>query len=161
MQLITVVLASGWGDRGREQKWVDTKRLLDYGFNNYEYKEVIVKGGQAGNITVERSKNQNIPVLYSEGLIMPVNEEEWASIAVTSDIASTVKAPVALGEEMGVAKVFLGDELYAKIPIITAESAERHDLKTSLEKVISGWLELGTWENVEVLLPEIDGGFFF
>ena len=35
MQLISVVLASGWGARKRT-KWVDTKRLMNYGFKYYK-----------------------------------------------------------------------------------------------------------------------------
>ncbi|MCL2873504.1 MAG: D-alanyl-D-alanine carboxypeptidase [Defluviitaleaceae bacterium] len=154
MQLITVVLASGWGSKGREQKWVDTKRLMNYGFENYEYKEVIVKDDEAGKIEVYRSKNTNIPALYSEGLIIPVNKEELEIISVHEEIPESLKAPVVLGDKLGTAKVYLGDQLYTEISIIASEGAERHDLKTSLEKVISSWIGLSTWADVKVELPE-------
>ena len=35
LKLISVVLASGWGQKGSEQKWVDTKRVLGYGFGEF------------------------------------------------------------------------------------------------------------------------------
>ena len=41
MQLISVVLASGWGTQGKEQKWIDTKRILSYGFEKYHYENII------------------------------------------------------------------------------------------------------------------------
>ena len=154
MQLITVVLASGWGGKGREQKWVDTKRLLNYGFENFEYKEIIVKDEPAGNVEIFRSKNTDIPALYSDGLVIPMNKEEIDTVSVIAEIPKQLKAPVALGDILGMVKVYLGDELYTEIPIIASEGAERHDLKTSLEKVISQWLGLGTWGDVKVELPE-------
>lgn len=154
MQLITVVLASGWGSKGREQKWVDTKRLMTYGFENYDYKEIIVKDDEAGCVEVSRSKNLSIPALYSEGLIIAVNDEEAEKISVIENFPKALKAPVNLGDKLGVAQVFLGEDLYTEIEIIASEGAERHDLKTSLEKVLNEWLKQGTWAEVNVILPE-------
>lgn len=43
--LVSVVLASGWGTAGKSRKWIDTKALLNYGFNNYK-KYSIINGSE-------------------------------------------------------------------------------------------------------------------
>lgn len=154
MQLITVVLGSGWGNKGKEQKWIDTKQLLNYGFNNYKYEVLVEKGKKAGSITVDRSKTEEIEVNFKDGCILPINKEEKDKVNIAVEVPTVLRAPVEANQEIGVAKVYLDKDLFAEIPILTKEGAERHDLKTSLERVINNWLELGTNDKVEIILPE-------
>ncbi|MBQ4347344.1 MAG: D-alanyl-D-alanine carboxypeptidase, partial [Firmicutes bacterium] len=44
MLLISVVLASGWGSVGKEQKWRDTKTLMNYGFDNFKECKLVEAG---------------------------------------------------------------------------------------------------------------------
>ncbi len=154
MQLISVVFASGWGDKGKAQKWVDTKEILSYGFNNFEYKNIVNANDSADSVKIERSKTDTIPLYFSEGLMLPLRKDEAEKLSVSKEIPPSVMAPVEKGQTLGVAKVIVGDKVIKEIPLLAAGSAERHDLKTSMEKVINEWLEMGTSGDVKVILPE-------
>jgi serine-type D-Ala-D-Ala carboxypeptidase (penicillin-binding protein 5/6) len=154
MQLISVALGSGWGNAGKEQKWIDTKEMLNYGFDNYEYKDILTAGTNAGEVFVERSKTESIELYFEDGLMLPVNKEEIDSIRIEVLAQEYVKAPVSLNQRIGIAKIYIGEEVVKEVNVLTLDEAERHDLKTSLEKVINTWLELGTNEKVDVVLPE-------
>ena len=139
MQLISVVFASGWGNRGKEQKWIDTKRLLDYGFASFKYQEIIPGGTHARKVAVERSKTPELSLYYENGLRLPLTEAERTGLRVVIEAPSSIMPPVEAGDYLGVAHVYLGQELYTDINLVTAEGATRHDFETSLKKVLTEW----------------------
>ena len=142
MQLISVVLASGWGNKGKEQKWVDTKRLLDYGFANFEYQEIISEHAWAKTISVERSKTPELALYYENGLRLPLTEAERMSVRVAIEAPESIIPPIEAGDCIGMAHVYLGQNLYTGINLVTAEGATRHDFETSLRKVLAEWFDM-------------------
>lgn len=154
MQLISVVLASGWGNKGKEQKWRDTKEILSYGFGNFKYENIVAKGGIAGEINVERSKTPEVALYYEDEFITILSEDEKSKVMVVEEYPEYVRAPLKKDQCVGVAKIYLGDHLLSEINLISAEDAERHDLKTSLEKVINCFVEMGTNKEINTVLPE-------
>jgi D-alanyl-D-alanine carboxypeptidase (penicillin-binding protein 5/6) len=154
MKLISVVLASGWGAKGSEQKWIDTKRVLGYGFGEFKYEEVIDETVNMGRIAVGRSRLDSLPLKYAEGLTIPLSYDEKAAMRVEIELPESVKAPVSEGDVVGLAKIIVNDEVYAEINILAVGSAERHDFKTSLEKVLGAFLGLASVDEIKVILPE-------
>lgn len=154
MQLISVVLASGWGDGGRARKWVDTKTILNYGFNNFKYEIIMQEGAEAGKADVTRSRTLEMEYIYKTGLLAPLTEEEKGQIEVKVTVPPAILAPISKGDTMGKAQVYLKGELFSEVELTAARDAPRHDFKTSLEKVLNGWLGQIIDVPVQVVLPE-------
>ncbi len=154
MTLISVVLGSGWGNKGKEQKWVDTKSLLNYGFDNFRYQNIISQKDKAATVYIDRSKTPSVDVYFSEGLKLPLTKEEAENMTVELTLPESVLAPVFKEQPLGTAKILIGGRVYKEIPLLAGDEALRHDLKTSMEKLINCWFEMGTNNKVEVVLPE-------
>ncbi|MDR1538273.1 MAG: D-alanyl-D-alanine carboxypeptidase [Clostridiales bacterium] len=154
MELISVVLASGWGRVGKEGKWSDTKALLNYGFANFKYVDLVQAGKVAGEIPITRSKTGKVRFCFNEALTLPLNEQELQSVQVSVKVPDSIKAPVKTGDQVGTAEVSIGGMAVKAIPLTAADDALRHDFKTSLEKVIDSWLKLGSDHEIEIILPE-------
>ena len=150
MQLISVVLASGWGDVGREQKWVDTKRLLDYGFSNYKYVDLVKEGEITGHVNVTRTRNPQVGIMLEKGLLLPLTPDEQSRIKIHYVYPSTVMAPIEKGQVMGTCTISLEGEFATTINLIALEGSERHDFQTSLKKVLKSWMEVGTNRDVDM-----------
>lgn len=155
MQLISVVLASGWGQKGRSQKWVDTKRVLNYGFDNYKYEVLLEPGTPAGDVSVNRSKTDKVGTYYSDGLELPVLPGDKEKLVIKTYLLEQVNAPVKPGEILGVAKLYLDGDLYKEVNLLTSESADRFDLKTCMEDVLNCFISMGINGNGGIVLPEI------
>ena len=155
MQLISVVLASGWGDKGREQKWRDTKEVLNYGFGNFKYETIIIADDIAGAMPVTRSRSQSVDFAYCGGITIPLTPEEKADVSLMLYIPESTQAPISTGDIMGSARVYIGEDFYGEVVLVSTEDAARHDFKTSLEKVLSTYIRQLTCAPVEVVLPEI------
>ena len=154
LRLISVVLGSGWGAHGKEQKWVDTKRLLNHGFAAYEQVAALPPGADAGVLPMERARRDAVPLYYAESVTVPLTEAERESLEIRVSRPEVRRAPVEKDETVGTADIIINGEVYQTVAIRAAEGAERHDLKTSLEKVLSAFFDLGTLDEVEIVLPE-------
>lgn len=142
MQLISVVLASGWGARGKEQKWIDTKRLMNYGFQNYKKICLLEKNKLLKTIPVERAKETSVSLYTDKTIVSVLSEEEKSKVQIKIDVPQSVEAPVTQGEEIGTAKVLLGNEIIGTVPLVADRNIERHDFPTSIKKVLNNWLRL-------------------
>lgn len=141
IMLITTVLASGWGKEGREQKWKDTKALMDYGFENYKKEIIAEKGQQLKPTTVLYSQKQSIPAVLSEGFEGLFSQQELDKIQIYATQIGEMEAPVIKGEKLGTAEIMLGSSCIAKIDIIAAEGAERYTLTEMLEYLAKKWTD--------------------
>ena len=154
MQLISVVLASGWGDKGRAQKWTDTKEILTYGFGSYEYVTMIVANEIAGKMPVTRSRTPHVEYVFGGGIRVPLTAEEKEKTDIMLFIPENTKAPIKAGDIMGSARVYIGEDFYAEVALLSKDDAARHDFKTSLEKVLNAYFGQFTNDPVEIVLPD-------
>jgi D-alanyl-D-alanine carboxypeptidase (penicillin-binding protein 5/6) len=154
MQLISVVLASGWGEKGKAQKWIDTKNVLNFGFDNFEFVTVVEAETIAGNMPITRSRTPSVEYAFTETLKIPIGNHEKESVYLELYVPCEFKAPVSQGDTLGSARVFIGTDFYHEIPLIATADASRHDLKTSVEKILNAYFGLATEKDVNIILPE-------
>ena len=141
MELISVVLASGWGNSGKERKWSDTKNILNYGFENYQISEVITEDVNTGNVPVTKSKEGFVNTKTAESGFACVTEEELNSLKTLVNLKKSVEAPVKKNDVLGTASVYTqSGELLFQTDIVSCENIERHDLNSCIKKTINLWL---------------------
>ena len=130
----------------------DSKKLLNYGFDNYSYVTVFEEGAEAGNVDVIKGSKENVLAVAEERSLVCVNEEEKNDIDINVNILKSVEAPVKKGQKLGTIEVVLSNgEVLFKTDAVAADDIERHDFKTCMEKVIKLWF------NIDVSLQTILG----
>lgn len=146
---IVALLACGWPNN-KTYKWSDTKKLMNYGLENYEYKNVWTDK-QFDPITVKEGipKSGNLQDCASVPVIISENGEEKElrvllrkdeKVTVKAKVSSSLEAPVKKGTEVGTVQYYLnGDPIY-EVPIITAEDRERISYPWCLNRVLEYFL---------------------
>lgn len=159
---VVALLACGWPNN-KTYKWSDTKKLMSYGLENYEYhsfseKEVdekelmplYVEGGQTDEIgekaytkikVLEGKEKQNGSVDYvddhgnqeSEEGLLLRKDEQFE---VTYDIKKKLTAPVDEGTVVGKIQYRVGDTVYLTKMVVTEETVERIDFHWCMQKVL-------------------------
>lgn len=143
--LISVVLASGWGTKGKQQKWIDTKAILDYGFKNYSKSEILKSGNLAKEFEVLNSpEGTKSYAVFGEDLNMLVSEQEKENIKVELCIPDSIEAPILEGSQIGDAKVYINGEIVKQIPIYTTQSFREYQFKDWLNKIIDYFFCMNT-----------------
>lgn len=142
MTLISVVLASGWGNKGKSQKWIDTKSILNYGFNNFKYETILLKDNSKEEILVNKGEKEKIPLYYEKDLAIPIKSNEKDKIIINTEYEKIIEAPIYKDQKIGVAKIYIGDEFIEEINILAKEQTARKDFKSYFMKIIKNWTNI-------------------
>jgi D-alanyl-D-alanine carboxypeptidase (penicillin-binding protein 5/6) len=134
MQLISVVLASGWGKEGRAKIWSDTKTILSHGFEKYDLQALITAGDTPGEIALTRAREKALPYEYAYGATAAKSASE--TVLVQFDLPDIATAPIEKGSTIGTAHVFVGEDLIRSVPLLASADIARHDFITSLRKLV-------------------------
>lgn len=139
---IVALLGCGWPNN-KSYKWKDTKKLMEYGLQNYEYRNVLkrqnpikilVKDGiPADGELFETAFAKGKVDLKTEQLLFLIRQGETVDIKI--EIPSMLKAPVHQGEAVGSVTYFLEDFQIQKYPVIITDTVEEKTFLWYLEKM--------------------------
>ncbi|MBU8790889.1 D-alanyl-D-alanine carboxypeptidase [Oceanobacillus caeni] len=138
-RLISVVMKS----ESEAQRFQQTSKLLDYGYNNFTAQELFPKGYQLKGQTevpVSKGKEKNVEVSLAEGITVPVKGDDAENYTLKYELDKSklnedgeLIAPIEKGEVIGTAKlVYKGDNDYGyitddqgSVPIVTDQAVEK------------------------------------
>jgi len=131
---ISVVLGSGWPSN-RTYKWKDTRKLMEYGINNFfprtvfstieDYKDVRVKDG------MEESASTCIKGELS--LILCDADD----VRVVYELEDYIDAPVRVGDVVGKAIIYVNGQRMGSFPITAAAAVERANYMWYLKRLLN------------------------
>ncbi|MFC7441280.1 DNRLRE domain-containing protein [Laceyella putida] len=103
-RLITVVM----GTSSEDSRFVETKKLLDYGFNRYEMATLVKRGETIGGavLRVPNGDGQSTPVYGKREIRIPIYRGERDQYTIKVRFYTGLKAPLKAGTTVGVAQVF-------------------------------------------------------
>lgn len=139
--LVSVVLASGWGTAGKSRKWIDTKALLNYGFNNYK-KYSIINGSEKMNISIDKAEKEIAELKYKDSVDLLLSENEKANLKIENELPQNITATINYGDSVGIGKIYTGNTLLKTVKIISAENIEKIGVEYNIKKLINQWLKL-------------------
>jgi D-alanyl-D-alanine carboxypeptidase (penicillin-binding protein 5/6) len=145
MRLIVVVN----GLKSANERADEARRLLNFGFNGFESRVLFGEGQQVGEARVFGGEQRFVP-LEAQGkrpirLMVPKNSAERILARVV--YRGPVRVPVAQGQDIGVLKVWRGDNIALEVPLQAAEAVEGGPLHRramdGLAELFGGWFRAG------------------
>ncbi|MBE0068125.1 D-alanyl-D-alanine carboxypeptidase family protein [Thermoanaerobacterium thermosaccharolyticum] len=139
-RLISVVLNSG-------PMWEDSQKILDYSFEKYKPLKIVSKCQVLKTISVINGKEKYLPLQYNDDFTLPVSKEEILNIKVEYNIPKSIKAPIGIGEKVGIAKVLLNDKQIVTIDVVAGKTIDERDYNYNLKTIIKNWVNIFQAEN--------------
>lgn len=144
--LIVSVLACGWPNN-KSYKWSDTRKLMTYGLENYQYKDIYQTGLLDAPVPVEDGQydgrlgvDEAFGVLtYKDGKEaenpkqMLLKEEE--SVEIKADIPEKLRAPVKAGTQVGSVSYLLNGKKLVEYPVFLEKSVKKIDIAWCMKRV--------------------------
>lgn len=129
LQLVTIVL--GGTDAHR---WQDTRRLMDFGFNNFRFREIAAEGEHIQTVKIENPRlgdSDTLEIILGTGNISLLSRTEYAALTrtitfdpllyVESEDNPTLRAPIEEGSVVGtVAYTTTGGTVVFEAPVFAA-----------------------------------------
>lgn len=137
--LVSVVLGCGWGSAGKEAKWTDTKKLMDYGFATYTPYTVVQEEETMGSVSVEHAPQTTVDAMADASYMGVFSEQEKEQIEIKIQLPETLRAPIAKGTPIGHAEISLQGEVLTKISLLAAEDIASYTLAEQLQQLFGVW----------------------
>ncbi|TVP91388.1 serine hydrolase [Alkalibacterium sp.] len=153
-RLVSVVMGAGDGFSNRGQRFEETSKLFDYGFDHFTFESIIEKEMNLDaehNIPVRNGLEEDVSLVTTESLELYLPEgadmDQFSYTFVPDEDKlnqnGEVEAPISIGENLGVLVVdnlddieFVDGETPDTIKVAAAESVERAGFVT----VMTNWL---------------------
>ena len=137
--LTSCVLACGWPPN-KSYKWIDTKKLMDYGLKNFFQSEFPIQDLTKTNIPVVDGK-ENV-VSLSPLPKIPVLMGRFDQLTINYDIPDTLYAPVRKDLPIGTVSFYLNNDLYHTEKVFPSESIEKFSFSDTIENIFDIWMEI-------------------
>lgn len=146
---IVALLACGWPNN-KNYKWADTRALMEYGLENYSYRnlweeqsfpDIPVEEGipDEGHLSGAAAAGVRIEDAPEEWNYL-VREDEEAQLSVKCK--EKLSAPVKKGENIGEITLTLEGEAIGRWKLVTADSIGKRDFRWCVGKIINGYIKI-------------------
>ena len=138
MELVAVIMA---GDSSQD-RFNGAKKLLDYGFANYNYSSI--DSGIKSDMTVPLKKGvkKNLSVAAGDNLNVLLPKTVKGNVERAVSLSNDLTAPVKKGAVIGTVTVTLSGEQLGEIPLFAAEDVEKLSLTFTLGQILKGLFQL-------------------
>ena len=115
MRLITVVM----GTEGDSARVRETRKLLSYGFRNFETRTLYRAGAEISTLPVRYGEAESISIALGESVVKTVPRGADQNLKAEMDVPEYLEAPIDLGQKVGRVRVTLGDQMIYQGDLVT------------------------------------------
>ncbi len=134
LKLTCVVL----GSNTSANRFTDSVALYSEAYSNFMSEKIINKEEIVeNNIQVEKGKDNQIEVVLAEDFYLTVNKRNREDYEVVYEFVDTLKAPVRIGDKVGVAKVIVSGEEVGKVNLVSNTQIDKQNYKDIVKKIIN------------------------
>ncbi len=134
MTMIAVVL----GCPDSKNRFGDAKKLLDYGFANWELADTSKLSVDLPEVAVTNGMEKKVGAYVDMAGNVLVEKGKAKDIRVNVDIAESIEAPVSLDQCIGKVTLMLGNEKLGSYDILTDRGSEKITFSSAFGELIKG-----------------------
>ena len=135
MRLISVVIGSKTG----QDRFNESASLFNYGFANFENKNIISSTTPLGNIEVKRAKINEIEYYAEKPFYGLCKKGETDAFKTEIELDDSISAPIKAGKKIGTITVIKDGQVKEEIAIVVKEDVKVLSYGESIKKIASNW----------------------
>lgn len=136
LSLVAVIMS---GDTSAE-RFNGAKKLLDYGFANYEYASIAPKL-EVNEVLVKSGVTPKIKIAAKENFGALLKKSETTAVTQQINIKQNLTAPIKKDEPIGTADFYLNEEMIGQVEIVATESVDKMTFLTAFLWILHGLVE--------------------
>lgn len=134
LELVAVVM----GADTTSDRFEGAKKLLDFGFSNFAFKEITADIEKDFKVNVENGVKDKVLVKSDGSFGVLLKKSDSKEITQKTVINKNIKAPIKKGDKIGIIKIYSGDEMLGEIKLLSAENVEKLTYFKVLFRVFKG-----------------------
>ena len=138
LSLIAVVMRAP----STKERFSCAKKLLDYGFSNYQYKKFSDAQTNVMNVPVGKGLSQEVTLKYSETTGKIINKQNDINIENEVIVNNNIQAPITENQQLGEVKFKIDGEIVASVPLVATENVDKINFLNMGERIFEKWFYL-------------------
>lgn len=139
MRLISVVL----GEPDSNTRFAETRKLLDYGFANYESAEVNKKGDLISEIKVKKGISSNAGAVIGNDVNILLQRGQKTKITRQINLNESITAPIKKGDKVGEIIYKIEENEISKVDIVSDRDIAKTSFGRLFSKMFTTWFRVG------------------
>lgn len=136
LSLVAVIMS---GDTSAD-RFNGAKKLLDYGFANYEYASITPKL-EANEVLVKNGVTPKTKIAAKENFGALLKKSETTAVTQQINLKQNLTAPIKKDEPIGTADFYLNEEMIGQVEIVATESVDKMTFLTAFLWILHGLIE--------------------
>ena len=123
-------------------RFAEAKKLLDFGFNTYEFKQFNQKGETIMQIPVQKGISGSVEAIIKEdgGILLKKGEDK--DITQTIQLPNSISAPIFEGQHLGEIVYSKGNDILLTAEIVAKSEVKKMSFGNVLTQVYQKWFTL-------------------
>lgn len=135
MRLISVVI----GAPNSQTRFNEASALFNYGFANFENKDIINKDVILKTLSVSKGKINEINIYAKEDFSILTKKGEQDNVQIDYELPQTLKAPLSSGNKVGKAIISRDGNVLKEVELEIRQDIEKLSLKDTFGRIIEEW----------------------
>ncbi|MBR2786151.1 MAG: D-alanyl-D-alanine carboxypeptidase [Clostridia bacterium] len=135
LSLIAVVMKAPTSN----DRFDNAKKLLDYGFKNYEFKQFGKAGDVLGNVCIEKGVEKSINAVLAENCGVLLKKGNENNVVQNVQMEKKLSAPVVQGEKIGSVVYSLDGNVLQSVDIISDREVKKETLINVASYMYERW----------------------
>ena len=138
LSLIAVIMKAPTGAK----RFEEAKKVLDYGFKNYEFKQLGAKGSVVGNVAVEKGVEKDTNAILEENCGLLIRKGADNNVVQSMHLEPNLTAPVRKGQKIGSVDFSLDGKLIQSVNIVAEKEVKKETLANVSSYIYKKWFSL-------------------
>lgn len=120
-------------------RFSEAQKLLDYGFNNYSYKELAKKEDSIKKVTVTKGVESEINAIFKDDFGTLLKKGEDKNISQNISIDENLSAPILKGQKIGEVNFTLDGKVIGTVDVIADKEIKKNGLMNMVSYLYKNW----------------------
>ena len=99
--------------------------MMAWGFREYDNYDLIEKGRKVADVPVWYGVDKTVPMVVAQDVVRTVKKSQKGQIKLIMSYDKPVKAPVQMGQQLGVLKIEIPDRETTEVPLIAGQTINK------------------------------------
>ena len=123
-------------------RFSNAQKLLDYGFNNFQYKKLASKGDTLKSVSVNKGIETTVNGILENDSGVLVQKGQDKNIQQVMELPEILQAPITQGQAIGNITYTLDGKEIGKVNIVAEKTIEKNSAFNMLEEIYTKWFSL-------------------
>ncbi len=136
-ELISVVLGAEKDAEGKKGNFIESKKLLVWGFENFRKATLLSSNQPVCEVHVRSAKHRDYVVAHTPEDYAVLMPRDFAAdkVELIPNAAQELEAPIKKGDEIGSVLIKYEDREYITLPLVAADDVERSIIAYAINKI--------------------------